>query len=85
MSTEQIVERFTNAIVNPALALLFTVGLLVFAWGVIEFLIGLNISESDKKEEGKKHMLWGVVGMFIMVSAWAILGIIDRSVGSNVL
>ena len=30
-------------------------------------------------------MLWGLIGMFIMVAAWAIIKFIDATVGSNVL
>ena len=75
-----LLNTFLNVIVNPLLLLLSAVGLLVFFWGVVEFLAGLN-GIGDKKEDGRKHMLWGVVGMFIMFSAYAILGIISTTVG----
>ena len=86
LSTQALVNNFTNVIVNPIIALLFSVGLLLFVWGIIEFLVGLNASgDSENKSCGKRHMLWGIVGMFIMVSAWAIIKFIDSSIGSNVL
>jgi len=80
MSTSQLVNAITSNILNPLLALIFAVGLLVFMWGVVEFIIGMNVYDGDKKESGKQHMLWGIIGMFIMVTAWAILGFVAQSV-----
>ena len=75
MDVSAFVSKVNAAIINPLLALFFAAGLLLFIWGIIEFLSGLN-SESEKKEDGKRHMLWGVVGMFIMVAATAIINLI---------
>ncbi|MBP7770339.1 MAG: hypothetical protein KA066_00270 [Candidatus Pacebacteria bacterium] len=77
-----IVGKITVAIINPALALIFAVGLLVFVYGLAEFIWGLS-QESDKRESGKKHMLWGLLGMFVMVSAVAIIKIISSIVGGT--
>ena len=36
-----------------------------------------NCSEKEeKKTEGKKHMLWGIIGITIMMGVWTILNII---------
>lgn len=75
---ETFANKLTTVIVNPILALLFAAGLLVFVWGVVEFLAGLN-GVGEGAQNGKRHMLWGVIGMFIMVAAYAILQIIARS------
>jgi len=77
-----IVSKITVALINPALALIFSIGLLVFVYGLVEFIWGLS-QESDKRESGKKHMLWGLVGMFVMVSAIAIIKIIASVVGGT--
>ncbi len=70
LTTETIASRLTNLIVNPLIALIFAAGLLVFFWGVIEFLLAINAGGTSSKEDGKKHMLWGLIGMFIMVAAY---------------
>ena len=62
------------------LLLLFSAGLLVFFWGVIEFLWGLNAAGESSKDEGKRHMLWGLIGMFVMVSAYAIINFIAGNI-----
>jgi hypothetical protein len=78
-SAQAFTACVSQVIINPILALLFAVGLLVFVWGVVEFIWGLG-REASNKEQGKQHMMWGLVGMFIMVAAWAILKFIANSI-----
>jgi hypothetical protein len=80
LSTQTLVSNLDNVIINPLLMLLFAAGLLVFFWGVIQFLLALNVNGSSSKEDGKRHILWGLIGMFIIVSAYAILGFIGNNV-----
>jgi len=80
LSTTTLVNNLINVIINPLMLLMFSAGLLVFFWGVIQFLLALNINGESSKEDGKRHMLWGLVGMFIMVSAYAVLGFIGNNV-----
>ena len=70
-------------IINPLLYLLFAVGLLIFVFGMVEFIYGLN-AETDARERGKKHMLWGLVGMLIMAVAYSIVRLIIDTVGARV-
>ena len=81
MSLDQVIAALKVNIINPALLLLSGVALLIFAWGIVEFLLALNKGEKGSNE-GKQHMLWGVVGMFIIVSAFAIMGILQSTVSS---
>ncbi len=80
LTTTVIAQRLTNLIVNPLIALLFAAGLLVFFWGVIEFLLALNAGGTADKEEGKKHMLWGLIGMFVMVAAYALFNFLVANI-----
>ena len=77
-----VVGNIVFFIINPLTALLFAAGLLVFLWGLVEFLAGLN-GIGNKREEGKKHMLWGIIGMFVMTSAFAIVKLISNLVCSG--
>jgi len=80
LSTATIAQRLTNLIINPLLALIFAAGLLVFFWGVIQYLLALNANGSASKEEGKRHMLWGLIGMFVMAAAWALFNFLVANV-----
>lgn len=77
-----LVDTFNRAIINPALLLMFALGTLVFVFGVVEFMWGLS-EDTEHKEDGKRHMLWGLIGLFIMIAAWSILKLIAYSVGGS--
>lgn len=81
-----MVERFISAletsIINPILALLFVAGLMYFIWGLIQFILSLQGLGGGKIEDGKKHMVWGAVGMFIMASVRGIISIVQASINS---
>lgn len=79
MGIEQFANKLSDVIINPILALLFAAGLLVFVWGVVEFLAGQNGIGEGAGQKGKMHMLWGLIGMFIMVAAYAILKLIANT------
>lgn len=71
--------RFVDNIVNPLIYFLFAIALLYFLYGVFVFI--LNADDESKRDTGKKHMLWGIVGLFIMVSVYGILGLIIGTMG----
>jgi hypothetical protein len=76
------ISKFNSVIINPLLLLIFALGTMVLVYGVVEFMWGLQ-QDPEHKESGKRHMLWGLVGMFIMISAWAIIKLIAGTVGAN--
>ena len=78
---EQLLERIINYIVDPAIRVVFTAGLFLFLWGLVEFLWGLK--EGKSQEDGKRHMIWGMVGMLIMVSVYGIIALIVNTFGIN--
>jgi len=61
-------------ILNAVIALLFAVALLVFFWGVAQFI--LNAGNEQKRTEGKGIMLWGIIALFVMVSLWGIIQVL---------
>ena len=71
-----------EVIVYPLITLMMTIALVVFLWGSFQFIT--NAGNPGKREEGRKHILWGIVGMLIMVSAYAILTIAAGTFGLDV-
>ena len=66
-------------LINPLIVLMFGAALVYFLYGVVEFLA--NQASAGEKGTGKEHMLWGVIGMFIMISVFGILHLIEHSLG----
>ena len=73
-SIDTFINNVNKLIVNPLILLLFALALVYFLWGVFEFIA--NQENEEKKTEGKKHMLWGIIGITIMMGVWTILSII---------
>ena len=76
-ATSNLIERFVTYIINPAILLVFAAGFLMFMWGLVVFMA--NVENESKRKEGKSHMLWGIVGMFIMVSVYGIVALLDNT------
>jgi len=71
-----LLEKIAKQIVNPLITLMFAVAVVFFIYGVVEF-----ISASDNEEArttGKQHMIWGIIGIFIMVSVWGIMNVLKN-------
>ncbi len=76
---DKFIRNVDRLIINPIITLLFAIAVVYFLYGVFQFLWA-SASE-EKKTNGKSHMLWGIIGITIMMSVWAILGIVMRTIG----
>jgi hypothetical protein len=76
-----LLQKILDAIVNPLIGLLFGLALLYFLYGVFTF-----IKDSDNEQSrtaGAQHILWGTVGLFIMVAVFGLMKIICTTIGCN--
>ena len=71
---ESLVGRIIDLIINPLIMLFMVLGTAFFLWGIIEFL--MNPDNEEKRKSGKKHMMWGIIGLFLMVSVWGIIRVL---------
>jgi hypothetical protein len=69
-----LLQKILTNIINPIITLMMAVAVIFFLWGVFDFV--RNADSSDKRKEGGTHMLWGAIGLFIMVTAYGILNLI---------
>lgn len=76
-----LVNSINKVILNPFIILLFAVALVVFIYGVVRYL--LSPENETVRNESKSHMVWGIIGMFIMVSVFGIMRIILNTVGDK--
>ena len=75
MTVTQLINKVTQEILNPLIILLFALATVVFAWGVVQYVLGGQASE-ERSRTGKRVMLYGIIGMFIMASAWGIVNLL---------
>jgi len=71
------IGRVDSIIINPLIEFLFALAVVYFLYGVFEFFT--NQDNDEKKTTGKSHMLWGIIGITIMLGVFTILGIIVRT------
>ena len=76
-----IVPKIVDNIVMPIVQLTFALAVVVFVWGLIGFF--KNGDESAERTKGQQHILWGVVGMAIMVSVYGIIRLVANTVGQS--
>ena len=57
---------------TPIIALLFVLATAVFLWGVVSYVIAQK-GDSQKMDQAKTTIAWGIIGLFIMASAWGIV------------
>jgi cell division protein FtsW (lipid II flippase) len=82
---ETLMKSITDELIEPIVAVLFALAFLRLVWGFVLYLNSNMSSKSDggsSLEKAKSHILWGVIGMFIMASVFGIMNMIVSSVGS---
>lgn len=64
--------KHTLALIIPFLVAL---ALLYFLWGLAVFMF----KSGDEKaiEEGKSKMIWGVIALFVMISVWGLVAVLQ--------
>ncbi len=67
-------------IVEPIIQLMFAVAVVVFVYGVFQMV--WNKADAEGHTKGRNSMTGGLIGMFIMLSAWGIINLISNTVKS---
>lgn len=76
-TVQTLLEKISVAIINPIINLLLVVATLVFLWGVIQY--SLAADSPDKAKKARSQIVWGIVGLAVMASAWSIVNLIEDS------
>ena len=68
----------TCLISNAVIPLLFSGALAIFIFGVVKFI---GNSDSKEKGKGRDFMIWGIVGLFVMISVWGLVNVFNATFG----
>lgn len=77
-SASNLINNITTQILNPLIGLMMAIAVAMFIWGIVEFIAGAN--NVEKRETGKNHIIYGLIGLFIMISVFGILQLVQNSV-----
>lgn len=75
------IGKISTEILNPLIAMMFAVATAYFFYGIARYI--WSPDDEQKREEGRRAMFWGLVGMFIMVSVFSIMRFIISSIGAD--
>lgn len=59
--------------------LIFTIAFLLFLWGMVQYI--RNADNEKKREESKKFIYYGIIGLTVMVAVWGIVRIVTTTFG----
>jgi hypothetical protein len=69
-----------NEILGAILPLLIALGVVYFVWGVVSYVIS---SDEEAKTAGRDRMIWGIIGLVIIVGLWGLVRIVTNTFGLN--
>jgi uncharacterized membrane protein YdjX (TVP38/TMEM64 family) len=76
-----LMASINRVIINPLITFLFALAIIYFIYGLAKYL--LSPDNEEIRKTSKQHMLWGVVGMFIMVAVFGIMNILLTTLGTK--
>lgn len=63
-----------------AVPIIFAFAFAAFVWGVVNYFF-LHGGEEAKREEGRKFVMWGLLGMVVLFSVWGFVNIVLSTLG----
>jgi hypothetical protein len=76
-----LIAKINTVIINPAIIFIFALALAYFVYGVFVYM--KDADNEEERAKGRQQMLWGVIGMFIMLSVFGIMKIIISTIGAK--
>lgn len=75
----QTIVRGLGTVVNLLIPIAFAAAVVFFFWGLALYI--LNAGNEEKKAEGRRIMIGGVIALFIMASIWGIVAFLRNALG----
>ncbi|MEI6553721.1 MAG: hypothetical protein WCO09_04070 [bacterium] len=78
---QTLITAIDQYILNPLIVLAFAIAMVVFLWGVFQYIRGAG--DPKARETGRNHILWSIIGMAIMFTVFSIITVISNTVGGD--
>lgn len=60
-------------LINPAASILGSIAVCIFLWGIVKYIWSAG---DEGHEQGRTLILWGLVGLFVMVGVWGLARVV---------
>lgn len=65
-------------IINIVMPLIIIIAVVIVIWGAVQIILGAGSEES--RASGRSKILWGLIGVFLALAAWALVSIVVNAV-----
>ena len=83
LAANNLTDVFTTIakLATTAMELLVGLAVLVLVWGIVKYIISAD--DPTARAEGRSLVLWGVIGVFAIVSIWGLVNILAGTFNLN--
>ncbi len=75
-----VLNRFSSFI-NLIIPFIVGLAVLVIVYGIFNFIS--SAGDEEARATAKQFIIWGIIGVFIMLSVWGLVNILVNSFGTN--
>ena len=76
---QSIICKIGN-ILDTIIPVLVVLGVVYFVWGVVSYVIS---GDEEAKEKGRMRMIYGIIGLVVIVAMWGLVGIVTKTFNLN--
>jgi uncharacterized membrane protein len=80
MTFKTIVENLIS-ILKLTVPILIGLAVVMFLYGLFVYVV--NSGDESKRKEGVQYIIYGLVGLFVMIAMWALAGILSNFFGTG--
>lgn len=77
-AVERIINRVLGTLNDIIIPLFFVLATVIFLWGVIQYVV---TQDEGSQKKAKGLMLWGIIGLAVMLAVWGIVNILIQYFG----
>lgn len=71
-----LVSSVINCFLRPSVVVIMALAVFIFLYKVFLYIQTEGV---EKKQAGRDFMLWGIIGIFVMVSLWGLVNVLRRT------
>jgi hypothetical protein len=72
---KEVVDKIYNRVFSPIISLIIALAVVYFLYAVSKFVR----SDGKERESGKELIVWGIIGLVVMMSVWGIVTIVKST------
>ena len=72
---KEVVDNIYKKVFSPIISLIIALAVVYFLYAVSKFVR----SDGKERESGKELLVWGIIGIVVMMSVWGIVSIVQST------